>query len=716
MKIVVVLHQFLPRYTTGTELYVYELARVLEKMGHEVVLFTGEDDGRSFLKEHDSTFEGLRVHRFTRHPGMEAEPVLAEYASPLAEAAFGRFLDTVQPDLVHFFHLYGLGGGLMDAVRVRGLPYWVHLMDFWFLCPRIQMLDFKGGLCPGPRTARRCARCAGEVDGNLRPLRRALEGEGALESLRNKATGGDAAAHTLVQDFQHLEQRWPYLRERLRQAARVISPSEYLRGQFIENGLEGDRIHLLRYGIAPHGSSKRTRRPERRIFRFGYMGNLATFKGAHIALEAFSGLDGDRFRFDVYGDFFFRERGQMDVCKTMVEGDARIEMRGPFHRRDLGKVLDGIDALVVPSLWHENSPFVVLEALGAGTPVLASRVGGIEEVVREGVDGLLFERGDVEALRGRMEILAAGQGLREGEPASIPTLQSNAEDLVRLYREALDRDRAPGSDESEGIDRSLVERLYRTVEVFGGIFQSLGSRTRKDRDVLKAFRRAGRLEEELEGHRQSLRQHADRYQRLRDDLHEIEAYYKKEIKGQARKIQALEQDLEGHKKVQHQIRSEIEAYQEVERTLRSDLDGHRAVVAEREKEVEEYRKFQDQIRSEIEAYQEGERALQSDLDRHRTELVNREKEVGEYRKALDTVEQDLRGHREALAHARAEAERVQPLEERLREVEQELQEVRDLQAAAEEALREQQIAMHRLTTRMAELCEGIDSSALGPNL
>ncbi len=702
MKIVIALHQFLPRYTTGTELYVYELARVVEKMGLEVVLFTGEDDGRSFLKEHDSRYEGLRVHRFTRHHGMEADPILGEYASPLAEAAFGRFLDSVQPDLVHIFHLFGLGGGLMDAARVRGLPYVVHLMDFWFLCPRIQMLDFEGGLCPGPRSARRCARCAGEVDGNLMPLGRALEEEGALESLQKKATGGDAAAHALVQDHHHLDQRWPYLLKRLRRAARVISPSSFLRGKFIENGLEGDRIHLLRYGIDADRVSKRSRIHASHDFRFGYMGNLATFKGAHIALEAFTGLAGDRLRFDLYGDFFYREQGQMEACKTLVEGDARIEMRGPFHRRDLGKVLARIDALVVPSLWHENTPFVVLEALAAGTPVLASRVGGIEEIIREGVDGLLFERGDVEALRDRMKIVAAGEGLQDGEAASIPTLRSNAEDLVRLYREALDQDRDPDSSQTEPMDRSLVERLYRTVEALGGVFQGLGSRTRKDRDVIKAFRRAGRLEKELAGHRQSLRQHADRYRRLRDDLQEIEATYRKEIQGQALKIRTLEKDLEGHREVQDQIRPEIEAYREVERTLRKDLDGHSAVIAEREREVEEYQKVQDQIRSEIEAYREVEKALRLDLEGHRTVVAERDKEVGEYRKALDTLEQDLQGHREALSHARAQADKVQPLEERLQEV--------------QDALQEQQIAMNRLTTRMKELCEGIDSSALGPNL
>ena len=65
---------------------------------------------------------------------------------------------------------------------------------------------------------------------------------------------------------------------------------------------------------------------------------------------------------------------------------------------EVGRILEGIDVLVAPSLWVENAPFVVMEALAAGCPVVVARSEFMLERVREGVDGLVFERGDVDSL------------------------------------------------------------------------------------------------------------------------------------------------------------------------------------------------------------------------------------------------------------------------------------------------------------------------------
>jgi glycosyltransferase involved in cell wall biosynthesis len=85
--------------------------------------------------------------------------------------------------------------------------------------------------------------------------------------------------------------------------------------------------------------------------------------------------------------------------------DGRIQVHGPYERTELPAVLRAIDVLVVPSTWHENAPFVVLEARAAGLPVLASRFGGLAEVVRDGIDGELFTPGDDVDLAARMQRL-----------------------------------------------------------------------------------------------------------------------------------------------------------------------------------------------------------------------------------------------------------------------------------------------------------------------
>ncbi|MFO0985211.1 MAG: hypothetical protein U1E76_26360 [Planctomycetota bacterium] len=101
------------------------------------------------------------MHRVSLDRRVFANPVLAEYDSPLAQQAFRRALASEQPDLVHFFHLRYLGAGLLDVVRVARIPHLAHLMDFWFLCAQVTLLKSDGSLCGGPADPRaNCFQCA----------------------------------------------------------------------------------------------------------------------------------------------------------------------------------------------------------------------------------------------------------------------------------------------------------------------------------------------------------------------------------------------------------------------------------------------------------------------------------------------------------------------------------------------------------------------------
>ncbi|MBN2490027.1 MAG: glycosyltransferase [Planctomycetes bacterium] len=675
MKIAIVLHQFLPRYTTGTELYVCALAERLRARDVVVEVFTGEDDGRSLLAAQRYTHAGLEVHRFTHHRSLEPEPIRATYDSPLAAAAFGRFLERFQPDVVHVFHLLGLGGGVLDAAYRREIPYVVHLMDYWLLCPRTQMLDFEGALCSGPRDPARCARCAGEVDGSFQHLAAAL-------------AAGDPPAGGCAPDLEQVAARWPFLQERLLRAARLVSPSRYLRDRFADNGVDPARIEVLPYGVdvSSMAPEARPREPER--VRFGYLGNLATFKGAHLALQAFTRLEGPDLRLAVYGDFFFREAAQIAACRALVERDPRIEMNGPFPHPEIGPILASLDAVIVPSLWHENTPFVVLEARRAGVPVIGSRVGGIEEVLEDGVDGLLFQRGNVEDLARQMARFAAGEVQLAVRADALPTLDANADALLACYRELAAARVPPDPAVVAGIDAALHENLFRVVEGLAARLDRLGARGGSDREIVAAIDQAARLTSELEGHRRALAEQTAIHRRLREDVAAMEARHGEELARHRQALRTLEADLAAHR----------EALAERE----ADLAGHRQALAEREADLAGHR----QVAAE----------LRRDLAGHRAVLAQREAEARGLGQALENVRADLEGHRRALALAREEAERWRALETDWREKARALEELRVAHAAAAAAAREQAARLASLESELAVLRDEVDSTAQGKNL
>jgi glycosyltransferase involved in cell wall biosynthesis len=113
-----------------------------------------------------------------------------------------------------------------------------------------------------------------------------------------------------------------------------------------------------------------------------------------VLLEALSKVPGQyRLEAKIYGDLSLYP----DYSTKLVQhsaSDSRIKFCGTFLRENIADVFDQFDVLVIPSLWHENTPLVALHAQAARCPIVGSRVTGISEIVRSGDNGILYEPGN----------------------------------------------------------------------------------------------------------------------------------------------------------------------------------------------------------------------------------------------------------------------------------------------------------------------------------
>jgi len=636
MKIALVVHQFLPRHRTGTELYGHHLARAFQALGHEPRVFCYEEGARPFLGVRDDEEQGVPVRRVFRREQVFAEPLSAEYRSPVVRKMFRDFLSEVRPDVVHVLHVMHLGADLLEETRAWGLPTFVHLTDYWFLCPRTQMLDFEGRLCAGPSDPWRCVRCAAEVSGNYRHLLEMarLLGKGRPEAVLT--TGPRVGAE--VASFERLNEvarnRWPWLRDRLLEADGLFAPSRYLMGRFEENGLPAGRITHLPYGLEPG----RIRRPtgDRRAgpCRFGFIGNIAPFKGALLALDAFRSQADLPAEFHLFGAAFSEGRKGLEVLQEKVAGDARIRLRGPFDPEELPRVLAEIDVLIAPSLWHENAPFVVLEALAGGVPVIGSDVGGIAEVLRPGLDGHLFRRGDAEDL-GRALARAVTSPLPAPPERAFPTTRDNATVLLGRYEQAL-RGRAPPVEPAEPVADGLYRELLFLAEHLEEIQATEGGAgVLRLPEVLRDLRR------DLAGHRQEAEVLRREVERLRADCGALQAEagvlqeeHRREVEGRTRMEEDLRRDLEGHRALAVELERRLRESEEVRRALEADLEGHRKVVTDLGSDLEGHRRLAVDLRNDLEGHRLHAANLRADLEGHR-------KALEEARQALAAREKDL---------------------------------------------------------------------------
>lgn len=435
MKLLFVIHQYFPECHSGTEQYCRAMTREATRRGDEVVILSldpwiGRDDPPLLL--HDEPYEGIPVPRLRHWWGLSANDVLLDYHNPLVARRFAGVLDQVQPDAVHFFHLRRLAADCIDVVRERGLPALVNLMDFWYVCPRFTLQRTDGSLCTGPPDGGLgCVPCEfPDLDGaftdpDVAPAARAF----ATALSRTPVARGVAAR------FAAVIRRKADLLERLARADAAIAPSRFLAETFVANGFPEERIVTVPYGLE-EGRVRRlpVERP-RSPLRLAFMGVLSPWKGADVLVRAVRAVEGP-LELRVHGrteEPMFQD--YIGTVRELAAGDPRISFPGAFDHAQLESVLAETDLLVVPSLWYENTPLVVLEAFQAGVPVAVSALGGMTEGVEPGVNGFHFPPGDADALAALLrELLANPDRLRSLDPRPVRSIADNYDVLAPLWR------------------------------------------------------------------------------------------------------------------------------------------------------------------------------------------------------------------------------------------------------------------------------------------
>jgi len=153
---------------------------------------------------------------------------------------------------------------------------------------------------------------------------------------------------------------------------------------------------------------------------FLYAGRLSHEKGIDVLLKA---LAGSNYKLKIAG------RGPQENALRQLVKDLKlseqVDFLGQQGREQLAKLLDGTIALTVPSIWYENMPLNILEALGRGCPVVASRIGGIPEIVNHQVNGWLAEPGDCGDWTKALEQAAQADPLKFSQQAKESVNQYN---------------------------------------------------------------------------------------------------------------------------------------------------------------------------------------------------------------------------------------------------------------------------------------------------
>jgi glycosyltransferase involved in cell wall biosynthesis len=423
MKIVIAVHHFPPRYTGGAELRAYRTAAWLRDRGHDVYVVCVEaidiGDGHG-LNFKDDIYGGLPIRRLSFNLTAAPDPFRWTYDNPWVGEHLCGYLAELAPDLLHLISGYLMSGSTPRAASDMGIPTVITLTDFWFLCPRITLLRSNGQLCTPPFDVVTCARCLGEGKRRYR-----IPGQIA-PTLMN------AFWRTQRDRVAQIQARMAFLRETLDQADIIISPSQFLRDLFIEAGVAPERIVFSRQGRDfPSLTPDLLEKIPAEHLRIGYMGQIAPHKGVHTLFEAVKQLPSAALEVKAYGDPTpFPE--YTHHLRQMIRQDSRLSLAGVYEPTEVSRVLQGLDLVVVPSAWYENSPNTILEAFAHRTPVIVADLGGMAELVEDGVNGLRFVPGDASSLAAKLQQLIDDSGLLSQLRKGIGPVKSVAEEMTEL--------------------------------------------------------------------------------------------------------------------------------------------------------------------------------------------------------------------------------------------------------------------------------------------
>lgn len=296
----------------------------------------------------------------------------------------------LQPDVVHAHNLWmRISPAPLQAANEAGVPVVMTVHDYNWVCPRKWMITENDLPCEtgfGGRCA--VSGCRGSHEGRTWAL---------YNALRWVKTSWHRSMLT----------KW---------VDRFISPSLHL-AQWMERSLGSDRVlHVPNF--APEPDTNCTR-PVERHNQLVFAGRLSREKGLDVLLRSMPRVVSNHpdARLTVAGNGPERENLERLAAELDLENVVRFV--GGLGPEVLGRLYGDAGLVVLPTLWMENCPVSILEAFAHGRAVVATRIGGVPELVEEGRTGMLFERGNFRELGDRLVELLA-------DPDQITTMGRNA--------------------------------------------------------------------------------------------------------------------------------------------------------------------------------------------------------------------------------------------------------------------------------------------------
>ena len=339
----------------GSEKYYFELAKLLKSHGHTVAFFSMKNENN--IKTGDREYF---VDEIDMNTGSKFEALNVIY-SKKNKALMEKALEEFKPDIVHINNFQRqLSASIIDAVKEKNIPLIMTAHDLNSICPASIML-YNGEVCEDCIT------------------------KGYTSCIKKKCIKNSMLKSVLG----YIEKKYYDLHKMFCKIDCIISPSEFNKNQLLKGKLKCNDITVI------HNFVNET---EKTDYTLGdcafYFGRLSKEKGILNLIEAINNIPGARLI--IAGDGPERENIQAYIKEHKLEN--RITLLGYLNQNDIRENIRKCRFVTVPSICFENCPYSILETMEIGKPIIGSKIGGIPELIQDGINGFTYEHNDVTKL------------------------------------------------------------------------------------------------------------------------------------------------------------------------------------------------------------------------------------------------------------------------------------------------------------------------------
>ena len=447
MKILLVVHTFLPKYIGGTEVCVFELAKEFIRKGHKVIVFC--TDPLSSKKEGviDSVkYRGIDVIAVNKNIKMNLS-FSDTYSDNKVILPFSKIIESFKPDVIHYHHFMHLSIEMVNIGKKYKIPQVYTLHDFWLQCIMHQRITTRGELCRS-FDEEKCSQCLSDIMNvgsledtpfDLKELMKSPNKSKFIGIALKKLYSRNLCKLKFIKNkgtyLSIIKQRNISIRKAISKIDLLIFPTKFLYHEFLLWEIKPNKFILSSDGIDTKKFLNFKRMKSNEV-SFGYIGSIVKNKGLDMILKAWPKLDKGNYSLKIYGGLSVDKKYSQYIL-NLSKNLKNIKFLGTFPSDKISEVYSKIDVLIVPSRWFENAPLVIRNALQTKTPIIAVNLGSIPELVFDGKNGKLYGNEDLKGLISQMNYFIKNPNIIDtmiGNFSKQKSIEKNAEELLSSYK------------------------------------------------------------------------------------------------------------------------------------------------------------------------------------------------------------------------------------------------------------------------------------------